>query len=52
MLPDSNARLEDRIADLVLAKFNSLPEKNKPSVNGDGIRNWAPLSGIVLSDGK
>lgn len=44
--------IEDRIADIVLAKFNELPAKSKPAIDGNGNRSWVPLSGIVLSTGK
>ena len=43
--------LEDQIADVVLAKFETLPAKSKPTNDTDGIRNWVPLSGIVISTG-
>ncbi|KAL9117767.1 MAG: hypothetical protein Q9187_005696 [Circinaria calcarea] len=45
--PDSS--LEDRIADIVLARFNELPAKSKPATDNEGNRSWVPLSGIVLS---
>ena len=44
--------IEDKIADIVLAKFNELPAKSKPTINSDGNSSWVPLSGIVLRKGK
>ena len=37
-------------ADLVLAAFRALPAKAKPRVHADGVREWTPLSGIVVAD--
>lgn len=42
---------EDRIAELVLAQFESLPAKSKPTDGGGGNREWVPLSGVVLIRG-
>lgn len=43
--------LEDRIADVVLAQFDALPSKSKPSNCVKGSFSWVPLSGIVVSHG-
>ncbi|KAJ2902785.1 hypothetical protein MKZ38_000139 [Zalerion maritima] len=37
----------DNIAQAVLTKFDALPPKRKPTVRGNGIVEWVPLSGIV-----
>ncbi|KAF2029348.1 hypothetical protein EK21DRAFT_68003 [Setomelanomma holmii] len=42
----------DAIADCVLETFDGLPEKRKPRPRCDGLREWVPLSGIVLSKGN
>lgn len=42
---------EDQIADAVLAQFDALPAKSKPSKCGVGSFHWVPLSGIVVSHG-
>ena len=44
-------QLEDAVADAVLEKFEPLPRNSKPDEDGKGIRNWVPLSGIVLALG-
>ncbi|KAL1961319.1 hypothetical protein VTO42DRAFT_47 [Malbranchea cinnamomea] len=44
--------LEDRIASLVHAHFNALPERSKPKIHANGKREWIPLSGIVLVTGE
>ncbi|KAH6630448.1 adenosine deaminase/editase [Chaetomium sp. MPI-SDFR-AT-0129] len=36
------------IASVVLEEFKKLPAKRKPSVRDNGIREWVPLSGIVV----
>ncbi|CBY00523.1 predicted protein [Plenodomus lingam JN3] len=41
----------DAIADCVLTAFDQLPEKRKPRERGDGLREWVPLAGIVVSQG-
>lgn len=43
--------LEDQIADAVLAQFDALPAKSKPSKCDEGSFPWVPLSGIVVSHG-
>jgi tRNA-specific adenosine deaminase 1 len=42
----------DAIADCVLSTFDRLPEKRKPRPRNDGLREWVPLAGIVLSKGN
>lgn len=42
-------RLGDRIAQCVLEAFKKLPAKAKPRSYGDGLKEWVPLAGIVLS---
>ena len=42
----------DNVADTVLAKYDTLPAKRKPTVDGNGVSNWVPLSAIVLTRGK
>ncbi|KAH7336247.1 adenosine deaminase/editase [Rhexocercosporidium sp. MPI-PUGE-AT-0058] len=37
----------DEIADVVLREFDKWPNKRKPLLRGDGVREWVPLSGIV-----
>lgn len=37
----------DEIADVVLKEFEKWPQKRKPLMRGDGVREWVPLSGIV-----
>jgi hypothetical protein len=37
----------DEVARLVLDQFESLPAKRKPTLRGNGIKEWVPLSGIV-----
>lgn len=37
----------DEIARAVIDKFNSLPQKRKPIVRGNGSIEWVPLSGVV-----
>lgn len=37
----------DDIANVVQKQFDSLPQKRKPQVRGDGVQEWVPLSGIV-----
>jgi hypothetical protein len=37
----------DDVAEAVLNEFNKWPQKRKPLLRGDGIREWVPLSGIV-----
>ncbi|KAH8597792.1 adenosine-deaminase [Bisporella sp. PMI_857] len=37
----------DKIAQVVLDRFNDLPAKAKPLNRGSGLREWVPLSGIV-----
>ena len=38
----------DDIASLVLEGFRKLPAKRKPAVRDNGLREWVPLSGIVV----
>ncbi|PGH04857.1 hypothetical protein AJ80_08466 [Polytolypa hystricis UAMH7299] len=44
--------LEYRIASLVHSHFNALPKRSKPAIHPNGIREWIPLSGIVLVIGE
>merc|ERR1711939_420221 len=37
----------DEIADVVLREFDSWPNKRKPLLRSDGVKEWVPLSGIV-----
>ncbi|KAG5206007.1 Adenosine-deaminase editase domain protein [Trichophyton interdigitale] len=43
-----NPSLERRVASLVHAHFEALPQRSKPTIHGNGMREWIPLSGIVL----
>lgn len=43
-----NPSLESRVASLVHAHFEALPQRSKPTIHGNGMREWIPLSGIVL----
>lgn len=45
------ASLAERVATLVLNKFESLPKKCKPRTYPDGRREWTPLSSVVLAHG-
>ena len=36
------------VASLVLEEFSKLPAKRKPPVRDNGLREWVPLSGIVV----
>ncbi|KAK4236783.1 adenosine deaminase/editase [Achaetomium macrosporum] len=38
----------DAIASVVLEEFRKLPAKRKPAVRDNGLREWVPLSGIVV----
>ncbi|KAL1840835.1 hypothetical protein VTJ49DRAFT_7678 [Mycothermus thermophilus] len=38
----------DDIAQTVLDQFRKLPAKRKPAVRDNGLREWVPLSGIVV----
>jgi tRNA-specific adenosine deaminase 1 len=38
----------DVIADIVQKQFDKLPSKRKPQSRGNDIREWVPLSGIVV----
>ncbi|KAK4102972.1 hypothetical protein N658DRAFT_423017 [Parathielavia hyrcaniae] len=38
----------DGIASAVLEEFRKLPAKRKPAVRDNGLREWVPLSGIVV----
>jgi tRNA-specific adenosine deaminase 1 len=38
----------DEVAAAVLETFNKLPAKRKPAVRDNGLREWVPLSGIVV----
>ncbi|KAI9672793.1 MAG: hypothetical protein M1831_000228 [Alyxoria varia] len=42
----------DHIAGLVTAAFERLPQKAKPRIHPGGIKEWVPLSGIVISHGS
>ncbi|MCJ1377894.1 hypothetical protein MMC17_000990 [Xylographa soralifera] len=44
-------RIEDVVADIVVAKFDALPRNSKPVVDIHGISGWVPLSGIVFTNG-
>lgn len=44
-------KFEDQVADTVLAQFDALPAKSKPSKCDVGSFPWVPLSGIVVSHG-
>ena len=41
----------NRVADVVLGKFDSLPSKCKPLAHSDNKTSWTVLSGIVLERG-
>ena len=41
--------LSTRIATLALATFSTLPSKSKPRTHPSGLREWTPLSAIVLA---
>ena len=43
--------IENTVADIVIAKFEALPSKSKPVVDVNGVPEWVPLSGIVISNG-
>ena len=49
--PASNERLGCRIAMAVCENLKKLPAKSKPITRSNGIREWVPLSGIVLDHG-
>lgn len=38
----------DEVADVVLKEFDKLPAKRRPIARGKGVREWVPLSGIVV----
>jgi tRNA-specific adenosine deaminase 1 len=38
----------DAIASTVLEEFGKLAPKRKPAVRDNGLREWVPLSGIVV----
>lgn len=40
--------LEDRVVNAIHEKFRTLPTKSKPRSLINGIREWVPLSGIVV----
>lgn len=42
---------EDNIVEAVLGKFEALPARCKPQNRGNGIQEWVPLSGIVITRG-
>ena len=44
--------LQDRVVLEVFKKYEALPKKSKPGLDNNGKRQWVPLSGIVMSDGK
>jgi hypothetical protein len=39
----------DAISDKVLEAFNALPAKSKPRTINDKVKEWVPLSGIVVT---
>lgn len=41
----------ERVAKLVLDKFDALPSKCKPRTLPDGRREWTTLSAIVVASG-
>jgi tRNA-specific adenosine deaminase 1 len=41
----------DAIAGCVLDTFDNLPPKRKPQQRSDNVREWVPLSGIVVERG-
>ncbi|KAK2767505.1 hypothetical protein FQN54_003662 [Arachnomyces sp. PD_36] len=44
-----NTSLESRIAYLVHTQFDALPKQSKPCIRGNGVKEWIPMSGIVLA---
>jgi len=42
----------DAVAEVVLGQFAQLPAKRKPQGRGAGVREWVPLSGIVVQGNK
>ncbi|KAI0883831.1 adenosine deaminase/editase [Annulohypoxylon maeteangense] len=40
----------DVIAELVQKHYDALPAKRKPTIRGNGLREWVPLAGIVAQD--
>lgn len=38
----------DRIASLVISKYNSLPNNGKPLIRSNGVKEWTILAGIVV----
>jgi len=42
----------DRIAEEVLSAFSRLPAKFKPRREKNGIAEWVPLAGIVLTSSE
>ncbi|GIK02447.1 hypothetical protein Aspvir_006502 [Aspergillus viridinutans] len=44
--------LPSRIASLVHAHFDGLPARSKPTIYPDGLREWIPMSGIVVVKGE
>lgn len=40
----------NQVAELVLATFRTLPSKAKPRHYLNGLREWTPLSGLVISN--
>lgn len=47
-----SAALPSRIASLVHAHFDALPQRSKPAVRPDGSREWVPMAGTVVVRGK
>lgn len=47
----ANASLPSRIAALVHAHFDALPQRSKPIVRPD-TREWTPMSSVVVVRGK
>ena len=38
----------DQVARIVISQFNKLPPRRKPTIRGNGLHEWVPLSGIVI----
>lgn len=43
--------LDEKIVEAVLDTFDGLPARFKPQGRGNGIQEWVPLSGIVITRG-
>ena len=45
--------LQERITDLALLTFKAVPNRSKPRTPAiKGVREWIPMSAIVLAEGK